>query len=161
MYLNIAKSQLLRGKLIKNLSDNLSNIIKLDFKKKMFLPLYCSSVQAGFPSPADDYLEESLNLTEKLIKHPTATFLVRVKGDSMVNAGIKQGDMLIVDRSIKPKSDDIVIAIVNGEFTVKRLKLKDSKVYLLPENNRYPYIKIEESDDTYIWGVVTSCIHEF
>lgn len=137
------------------------NIVRLGDTNTIPLPLYGPHVQAGFPSPADDYLEETLDLGKRLIKHPTATFLVKVKGDSMVNAGIKSGNILVVDRSIKPNNGNIVVAVVNGEFTVKRLKLKGNKILLAPESDGYSPIQIEENEDTYIWGVVTSCIHEF
>jgi DNA polymerase V len=146
---------------IHSLNGVISSIVPIEVMSKMFLPLYSSAVQAGFPSPADDYLEETLDLGKRLVKHPTATFLVKVKGDSMANAGIRQGDILVVDRSMKPSNGNIVVAAINGEFTVKRLKIKDNKIFLVPESNNYSPIQIEESEDTYIWGVVTSCIHEF
>jgi len=98
------------------------------------LPLFLSSVKAGFPSPADDFVETRLDLNEYLIDHPEATFFVRVSGDSMIRAGIHTGDILIVDRSLEPKNNDIVIAIIDGEFTVKRLKKYGDRVFLVPEN---------------------------
>jgi DNA polymerase V len=98
--------------------DFYSSAITSDFE----IPLYASTVSAGFPSPADDYLELSLDLNQYLIKHPAATFYVRVKGDSMINAGIHDGDLLIVDKSMEPGNDDVVVCVINGEFTVKTLK---------------------------------------
>lgn len=142
-------------------SGQIESIVHLVDATATILPLYSWPVQAGFPSPADDYLEEPLDLGKRLIKHPTATFLVKVRGDSMLNAGIKPGNILVVDRSRKPCNGHVVIAVVNGEFTVKRLKLKANKIFLEPENDNYLPIEIEEKDDTYIWGVVTSCIQEF
>ena len=123
------------------------------------LPLYTSSVQAGFPSPADDYLEEKLDLNKYLIKHPSATFFVKVTGDSMIKAGIHSGDILIVDRSIEPKNNKIVIAAIDGELTVKRLSYKPDGNYLQPENDNYSPIKIDEHNDLTIWGVVTNVLH--
>ena len=123
------------------------------------LPLYSSSVQAGFPSPADDYLEEKLDLNKYLIKHPSATFFVKVTGDSMIKAGIHSGDILIVDRSIEPKNNKIVIAAIDGELTVKRLSYKPDGNYLQPENDNYSPIKIDEHNDLTIWGVVTNVLH--
>lgn len=124
------------------------------------LPLFSSRVQAGFPSPADDHLEESLDLNKHLIRHPAATFFVRASGNSMVNAGINNNDILVVDRSLEPKHGDIIIAALNGELTVKRLYAKDNKVVLKPENPDYPIIEITEEMEFLIWGVVTSVVHQ-
>ncbi|HIA85661.1 MAG TPA: translesion error-prone DNA polymerase V autoproteolytic subunit [Candidatus Marinimicrobia bacterium] len=124
------------------------------------VPLYASAVSAGFPSPADDYLELSLDLNKYLIKHPAATFYVRVKGDSMINAGIHDGDLLIVDKSVEPENDDVVVCVINGEFTVKRLKKVNGEIYLIPENSHYQAVKISENMDFQVWGVVTYTIHQ-
>jgi DNA polymerase V len=118
------------------------------------LPLYGCKVRAGFPSPADDYIESYLDLNSHLIMHPSATFFVRASGDSMIKAGISDGDLLIVDRSIEPTHGRIVIAAVNGELTVKRLSLANGKTQLLPENDQYPPILITEDLELVIWGVV-------
>lgn len=123
-------------------------------------PLYSSKVSAGFPSPADDYLEPNLNLNQHLIKHPAATFFVRVSGESMIEAGIHNGDLLVVDRSLEPKNGKVVIAVINGELTVKRLKIKNGKTQLVPDNKSYPTMDINEEMHFTIWGVVTSVIHE-
>lgn len=124
------------------------------------LPLYSNSVSAGFPSPAEDYIECKLDLNEHLIQHPAATFFVRASGDSMKDAGIQSGDMLIVDRSLEASHGKIVIAAINGELTVKRLSRKDGRVQLLPANRKYQPIDITEEQDLIIWGVVTHVIHE-
>ena len=124
------------------------------------LPLYSSKVQAGFPSPADDYIERYLDLNSEFIIHPSATFLVTATGDSMVNVGIFSGDILIVDRSIEAVDGKIVIAALDGELTVKRLSRKNGKVQLMPENSKYSPIDITEEHDVVIWGVVTRVIHE-
>lgn len=126
---------------------------------KIKRPVFMVPVSAGFPSPAEDYVEGSLDLNRHLIKHPAATFFVRVSGDSMINAGIYPNDILIVDRSLEPVNNKIVIAVLNGELTVKRLKLKDKQIYLYPENPNYSPIKIEENFDFEIWGVATNVIH--
>lgn len=125
------------------------------------LPLYESRVSAGFPFPADDHLEASLDLNQHLVKHPSATFFVKASGESMVNAGINDQDILVVDRSLEPKHGDIVIAALNGELTVKRLFLKNRQVQLQPKNPHYPVIDITEDTEFLIWGVVTSVIHRF
>lgn len=125
------------------------------------LPLYFNAVSAGFPSPADDFISERIDLNKHLVKHPTATFLVRVVGDSMINAGINSNDILIVDRSIEPKNGQIVVAAINGELTVKRLSKTEEGVFLLPENDRYQPIILSENNENIIWGVVTNMIHKF
>lgn len=125
------------------------------------LPLYQDRVPAGFPSPADDYVETSLDLNKHLVKSPSSTFFVKVSGESMVNAGINDKDILVVDRSLEPKHGHIVIAVLNGELTVKRLSLKYNKVRLKPENPEYPIIEVGEDMEFLIWGVVTSVIHQF
>ncbi|MCW9012763.1 MAG: translesion error-prone DNA polymerase V autoproteolytic subunit [Gammaproteobacteria bacterium] len=125
------------------------------------LPLVGTRVRAGFPSPADDYIEERLDLNEHLVAHPNATFYVRVAGESMHNAGIQDGDTLVVDRSLEARNDDIVVAALNGEFTVKRLVYRASQPWLIPCNPVFPEIRLTEDMDTVIWGVVTSVIHKF
>ncbi len=124
------------------------------------LPLFAHRVPAGFPSPADDYVEARLDLNQHLVEHPAATFFVRVQGESMLGAGIQDGDLLVVDRAIDPADGKVVIAAVNGELTVKRLSLKDGEVWLQPENPRYPPLQITEGLDCVIWGVVTHVIHK-
>ena len=125
------------------------------------LPCFLSTVQAGFPSPADSYIEGTLDLNDHLVRHPAATFFVRVSGDSMTGAGIHDGDLLIVDRSLEPKSGSIVIASVDGELTVKRLMTRDSIVTLVPENPNYPSQPVTGEHSLTIWGVVQSVIHQF
>lgn len=123
------------------------------------LPFYQTSISAGFPSPADDDLEDRLDLNELLIKHPSATFFLRVSGNSMIDAGIHPNDILIVDRSLEPTNGRIVIASVNGELTVKRLIYEKNKVQLVAENKKYSPIDITEEVDFRIWGVVINVIH--
>ncbi|HAT7003349.1 TPA: translesion error-prone DNA polymerase V autoproteolytic subunit [Legionella pneumophila] len=123
------------------------------------IPLYTSSVRAGFPSPGDDYIESMLDLNEYLIKHPASTFFVRASGESMINAGIYSGDILIVDRGIEATHGKIVIVALNGELTVKRLSRQHGQVKLLAENPDFPPIDITEEYDMVIWGVVTHVIH--
>lgn len=124
------------------------------------LPIFTSCVQAGFPSPADDYEEKPLDLNDLVIKHPTATFFVRVQGDSMLRAGIFDGDILVVDRSLAPVNGSIIVAVLDGEFTVKRLILEKDQITLAPENPAYPMIKIEKDSQFQVWGVVTYVVHK-
>ena len=123
------------------------------------MPLYLSRVCAGFPSPADDYIDQELDLTRHLIKNPLATFIVYAEGDSMVGEGIYSGDALIVDRSLKPRAGSIVIACIEGELTVKKLVYREGKPYLAAANPNYPAIEVREGDELIIWGVVTKNIH--
>lgn len=129
-------------------------------QKKLKLPLFVDSVPAGFPSPADDYLENSLDLNEHLIKHPAATFFVKVSGDSMINAGIFSGDTLIVDRAVTPRNNQVVVAAVDGEFTVKRFQKKGKKIFLAAENPDFQPLEINEQNDFQVWGVVIYVIHQ-
>ena len=124
-------------------------------------PLYSSRVSAGFPSPADEYMEGKLDLNTYLIDHPAATFFVKVSGESMIGAGIKPDDLLIVDRSLTPKNNDIVIAVVDTELTVKRLIQKSKMIKLLPENPAFKPLMITEDMDFSIWGVVTGSVTRF
>jgi len=122
-------------------------------------PLFLSGISAGFPSPADDYLDRKLDLNEHLVKNPAATYFVRVAGDSMTGAGINDNDILVVDRSLEPSSSNIVIAIVNGELTVKRLIKTRNSCRLIAENPVYPPLEINEDTPLEIWGVATYAIH--
>lgn len=121
------------------------------------LPLF-EGVRAGFPSPAADFIDVSIDLNKHLIKHPSATFYARAKGDSMKDAGIFDGDLLIVDKSIDPADGKIAICYVNGEFTVKRIKKDKDEVWLIPANTAYQPIKMEEGSSLTIWGIVTHVI---
>lgn len=123
------------------------------------LPLFGHKIAAGFPSPADDYVEDRIDLNQHLIRHKEATFFLRVKGDSMLGAGIHDGDLLVVDRALNPADGRVVIAVLDGELTVKRLDRKAGRVRLLPENPAYPVIEVNNAQDLVIWGVVTNVIH--
>jgi len=123
------------------------------------LPLYASRVSAGFPSPADDYIENKIDLNEQLITNPLATFFVRVQGDSMIDAGINSNDVLIVDKSIEAKNRDIILAVIDGEMTVKRFYKNNNNLKLFPENRKYKPIIITDGMEFEVWGVVTYVIH--
>lgn len=123
-------------------------------------PFFSSTVACGFPSPADDYIDSNLDLNEHLISKPTATFFVKAKGDSMIGAGIHDGDLLIIDRSLTAKSGEIIVAIVSGEFTLKRFVRTPSAVWLYPENQKYKPVQIFEEMEFQVWGVAIHCIHK-
>ena len=127
--------------------------------KTLALPLFTGKVAAGFPSPADDYVEKTLDLNELLVQKPAATFFVRAEGESMLGAGIHPNDILVVDRSVEPVPGKIVICALNGELTVKRLQNHGGNLVLAAENPTYSDIPIHEGIDMIIWGVVTSVIH--
>jgi DNA polymerase V len=122
------------------------------------IPLYASRISAGHPSPADDYIEQYINLDKDFVKNPASTFLVIAHGDSMINAGIQSGDMLVIDQKMEPSHGTIVIAAIDGELTVKRLSIKHNVMQLLPENPRYQPIVITTEQHVVIWGVVTFVI---
>ena len=128
---------------------------------ELLIPIFTSRVQAGFPSPADDHLEDTLDLNTHLIHHQEATFFVKAQGDSMIGAGIHQGDILIVDKSLTPKSGKIVIAVVDGEFTVKRLHKYKGNITLKAENPEFEDIKIRGTDELILWVIVNSVIHQY
>jgi DNA polymerase V len=116
---------------------------------------FIGAVHAGFPSPAADFLDATIDLNKYVVNKPSATYFARVEGLSMTGAGIGDKDLLIIDKSLKPRNNCIAICVVDGEFTLKRLKVNDKEVWLLPENPRYPPIKITEDNNLQIWGIVT------
>lgn len=136
-----------------------TEIIMPSMNSRKPLPLFLESVSAGFPSPADDYMDKTLDLNEYLIINPSATFFVRVRGESMIDAGIHNGDLLIVDRALSPKDGSIVIAVIDGELLVKRMSFKKNKVFLILENREYMPVEIKPEMNFEVWGVVTTVIH--
>ncbi|MGY3805309.1 LexA family protein [Pigmentibacter ruber] len=132
---------------------------KASFSKKCYIPLVLSPVCAGFPSPATDYIDKKIDLNEYIVKHPEATFYVKCQGDSMLGAGIHPGDILVVDRSLTAANGNIVVAVVNGEFTVKKLVMREKNIFLVAENQNYLDLRITEGMEFEIWGVVTTVIH--
>ena len=132
---------------------------KLTSDKSAPVTFYDIGISAGFPSPAQDYEEPPLNINDLLIKRPETTFIAKASGDSMIGAGIHDGDMLVVDKGITDYKDRVVIACVNGEFTVKRYKVERGQPVLKPQNPKYPDIQFTDYDEITVWGVVTSVIH--
>ena len=138
------------------------DIMNKYLNSRVLLPIYLCKVEAGLPSPAENYVEQELDLKEYLIRNSDSTFLVRATGKSMVNVGISPGDILIVDKSLEAKNNSIIIVSIDGELTVKRL-IKDNdnkKLYLKSENLDYPNIDLKIESDTMVWGVVTYSIHK-
>jgi DNA polymerase V len=138
---------------------NVDTVYAPDLSTRYALPVFLGRLPAGFPSPADDYIEGKLDLNRHLIKHPAATFFVRVSGDSMIEAGIHTGDILVVDRSLEAVDGNVIVAALDGELTVKRLSREGETLRLLPANKDYQAIEIRTQQTFEIWGVVTNVIH--
>lgn len=132
-----------------------------DYSTSMELPYVDAGIRAGFPSPADDFIELSIDLNKHLIKHKDTTFFATVKGHSMKNAGIYDGDLLIIDKSLEPQNDKIAICQIDGEFTVKRIKIERNVVWLIAENEDFSPIKVTRENELIIWGIVTASIKKF
>jgi len=129
-----------------------------NFESKLRIQYVKEGVSAGFPSPATDFLGNEIDLNKELCKNPLATFYIKVNGNSMINAGISDKDILIVDRSLEPQNNKIAVCFIDGEFTVKRIQVEDDCLYLMPENPSYPAIKVTEENELVIWGMVTYVI---
>jgi DNA polymerase V len=132
-----------------------------DYSSKLELPLFDVGISAGFPSPAVDFIELTIDLNKQFIKNKDTTFFARVKGHSMKNAGIYDGDLLIINKSLEPQNNKIAICQIDGKFTVKRIQTEDNIVWLIAENDEYKPIKVTPENDFMIWGIVTSCIKTF
>lgn len=134
------------------------DIISADVTTHIHLPYADHGIQAGFPSPAQDYISESIDLNHEIVKHPAATFYGRVSGDSMVNEGIEEGDLLVIDRSLQPEDGDLAVCCVDGEFTLKRIKIEPERVWLIPANESFDPIMVTPDSQFTVWGVVTYTI---
>ncbi len=141
------------------MASRVSDILAAGVGAVQPLALYGSTVEAGFPSPADDYIEGQLDLNEYLIRHPAATFFVRVSGESMRDAGIFDGDLLLVDRALEPRNGQVVVAALSGELTVKRICWRAGRLLLVPDGPGFAPIEPPDGDDFHVWGVVTYNIH--
>ena len=143
-----------------NEKEGLKNleIFSAETGTELNLPFVKSGISAGFPSPADDFLDLSIDLNKEYVKNPSATFYGRVKGNSMIDAGLNDGDLLIIDKSMEPQNGKIAVCFIDGEFTVKRIQIKKKELYLVAENKNYEPIKITADNDFLIWGIVTTVI---
>lgn len=132
-----------------------------DYSTKLELPFFDVGISAGFPSPADDFIELTIDLNKEFIKNRDSTFFAKVKGHSMKDAGINDGDLLIIDKSLEPQNNKIAVCQIDGEFTVKRIKIEENIVWLIAENEAYKPIKVTPENDFIIWGIVTNSIKTF
>ncbi|OYX22955.1 MAG: peptidase S24 [Flavobacteriales bacterium 32-35-8] len=132
-----------------------------DYSTSLELPFVVNGISAGFPSPADDFLDINIDLNKHLIKNPSTTFYGKVKGNSMIDAGIHDGDLLIIDKSLEPKNNKIAICFIDGEFTVKRIKIEKDIIWLIAENKDYQPIKVTKDNEFLIWGIVINVIKYF
>ena len=128
---------------------------------QLALPIITAGISAGFPSPAMDFIDLTIDMNRHLIKHPSATFYGRVKGQSMKDVGIFDGDLLVIDKSLEPKNDKIAVCYIDGEFTVKRIRIENDCIWLIPANMDYKPIRVNEDNDFLIWGIVTHVIKAF
>ena len=133
-------------------------IVKADTASELHLPYADQGIRAGFPSPAQDYMDLSIDLNRELIRNPSATFYGRVKGDSMQDAGVSEGDVLVIDKSLEPQDGDMAVCFLDGEFTLKFIQLEKDVIWLIPANEAYEPIRVTAENDFLIWGIVTYTI---
>ena len=134
------------------------SIFRPEVGGELFLPVLSAGISAGFPSPAMDFMDVSIDLNQLMIKHPSATFFGRVQGTSMLDAGISDGDLLVIDRSLSPANNKIAVCFVDGEFTIKRIQKEVDCCWLMPANEKYKPIKVTKDNDFLVWGIVTHVI---
>lgn len=132
-----------------------------DYSLPLTICLMSSGISAGFPSPADDHLEDRIDLNRELIRNKESTFFGRVEGDSMKNAGIEYGDLLVIDKSLEPKNGKIAVCFIDGDFTVKRIKIENDVVWLVAENDKYKPIRVTKDNDLLIWGIVVHVVKSY
>lgn len=146
------------------MADKELEIFKGGFSTPLPLPYADMGIQAGFPSPAQDYIDKSLDFNRELIEHPSATFYAKVVGDSMIEAGISEGDIVVIDRAVDPEQNDIVVVFLDGEFTIKHIdftEINRKRIWLRPANKDYPPIKVNATADFRVWGTVVKVIKNF
>jgi DNA polymerase V len=137
---------------------NRITLFRPEIGEELFVPVLSSGISAGFPSPAMDFMDVSIDLNQLMIKHPSATFFGRVQGSSMLDAGISDGDLLVIDRSLPPANNKIAVCFIDGEFTIKRIQKETDCCWLLPANEKYKPIKVTAENDFLVWGIVSHVI---
>ena len=148
-------------KLLSKITTRTLDIFPVSVDSVLEIPLVSTAISAGFPSPALDFIDLSIDMNKHLIKRPSATFYGRVKGQSMKDVGITDGDLLVIDKSITPKNDQIAVCYVDGEFTIKKIKFEQDICWLIPANDAYQPIRVTSQNDFLIWGIVTHVIKAF
>lgn len=143
---------------LKLYNGNKLDIFSANTETELTLPFVEEGISAGFPSPALDFIDTSIDLNKHLIKHPSSTFYGRVKGESLKNAGIANGDLLVIDKSLEPQNGKIAVCFIDGEFTAKRIQINKDEIWLIPENENYKSIRVTKENDFLIWGIVTHVI---
>ncbi len=133
-------------------------ISSVNIQTELSLPMADGGIKAGFPSPAQDFLDNSIDLNRELVKHPMSTFYGRVCGESMMDAGICDGDILVIDKSLEPRDGDIAVCYVDGEFTIKYIRIEEKSIWLVPANDQYKPIQVTQDNEFLIWGIVTYSI---
>lgn len=133
-------------------------IHNIDVSTSLPLQYADEGIRAGFPSPAQDYMEQAIDLNKEIVKHPASTFYGRVVGDSMRDEGIEEGDILVIDKSLELIDNDLAVCFIDGEFTVKRVRLETDAAWLVPSNSKYPLIKVTKENEFIVWGIVTYTI---
>lgn len=145
---------------MKSKKDKKITLFKPEYSENKIRPIVNEDIPAGFPSPAEDFKEIRISLDKELIKNEDATFYARVRGNSMIDANIEDGDLLVIDRSIEARDGKVAICMIDGEFTVKRIKMGKDCLYLMPENEKYKSIKVTDENEFVVWGIVTYVIKE-
>ncbi|OJU39574.1 MAG: peptidase S24 [Bacteroidales bacterium 45-6] len=140
------------------MNKNALEIYRAETNVELSLPIADDGIKAGFPSPAQDFMDLAIDLNKELVRHPASTFYGRVRGDSMQGAGVYDGDILIIDKSLEPQNGDMAVCFVDGEFTIKHIRIEKEVVWLIPANDHYKPIKVTEENDFLIWGIVTYSI---
>ena len=140
------------------MNKNALEIYRAETNVELSLPIADDGIKAGFPSPAQDFMDLAIDLNKELVRHPASTFYGRVRGDSMQGAGVYDGDILIIDKSLEPQNGDMAVCFVDGEFTIKHIRIEKEVVWLIPANDHYKTIKVTEENDFLIWGIVTYSI---
>jgi len=136
------------------MNSKIIEILKPDTSESLNIKLSDTPVNAGFPSPAENHLENTMDLNKTLVKNPSSTFYARVKGESMINDGVEDGDLLVIDRSVEPYENCIAVCFLEGEFTLKRVRLEGDELLLVPANEKFKPIRVKKDNDFYVWGVV-------
>jgi len=136
------------------MNSKIIEILKPDRAESLNIKLSDTPVNAGFPSPAENHLENTMDLNKALVKNPSSTFYARVKGESMINDGVEDGDLLVIDRSVEPYENCLAVCFLEGEFTLKRVRLEGDELLLVPANEKFKPIRVKKDNDFYVWGVV-------